>query len=217
LETIDAGLYQKWRDARSLLDYHCQELLPASLEYARAIHAPKVVIFSFERSSDWPGVSAPDEVLECLLSAAAAAQQAGVELVIEVEERFWADTGAHTAELLERIDHPALGVNWDPGNAAAAGDTPYPDGYQALRQWVRHVHFKDLVSTPGGGYQYAVDGQIDWAGQIRALAADGYAGAISVEPHLQPKVASAKASYQRLKSLIEANAGDRADSSSRLD
>ncbi|HEX2980469.1 MAG TPA: TIM barrel protein, partial [Anaerolineaceae bacterium] len=122
LETIDAGLYQKWRDARSLLDYHCQEQLPASLEYARAIHAPKVVIFSFERSSDWPGVSAPDEVLECLLSAAAAAQPAGVELVIEVEERFWADTGAHTAELLERIDHPALGVNWDPGNAAAASD-----------------------------------------------------------------------------------------------
>ena len=203
LEVIDVSLYEKWRDAYSLLDYHCQELLPASLEYAKEINAAKVVIFSFSRGMDAPN-NVPDEVLACLQNAADQAQKVGVELVIEVEEQFWADTGDHTAGLIKKIGHPALGVNWDAGNALAAGDDPFPQGYQAVRKYVRHVHFKDLITTPGGPYQYAVHGEIDWAGQIRALQADGYCGYISVEPHMQPKVASARAVYSRLKSLIDA-------------
>jgi sugar phosphate isomerase/epimerase len=86
----------------------------------------------------------------------------------------------------------------------AAGDIPYPDGYQAIRAYVQHVHFKDLICDTNGDYRYSVYGQIDWAGQIQALANDGYDGHISVEPHMQPKVASAKATYARLKTLVEA-------------
>jgi sugar phosphate isomerase/epimerase len=204
LEVIDAGMYGRWRDAHSLLDYHCRELFPASLEYANEIKATKVVIFSFARGSD-SQVFAPDEVLECLQNAADQAQKAGIELVIEVEDHFWADTGVHTADLIQKINHPALGVNWDAGNAFAAGDIPFPDGYQAIRNYVKHVHFKDLICTTDGTFQYAVNGEIDWNGQIRALVEDDYQGFISVEPHMQPKVASSKAVYQRLKSLIEIN------------
>jgi sugar phosphate isomerase/epimerase len=203
LEVIDAGMYERWRDAHSLLDYHCQELLPAALEYAREIGASKVVIFSFDRGDDPAGSPIPDAVVECLRNAAGDAERAGIELVVEVEEHFWADTGARTAELMAKIDHPAMGVNWDPGNALAAGDTPFPDGYRVVRPWVRHVHFKDAIRTAKGSLQYAVHGMIDWTGQIQALAADGYAGAVSVEPHMQPKVASARAATQRLKSLVE--------------
>jgi sugar phosphate isomerase/epimerase len=201
LEVIDASLYIKWKDSQSLLDYHCQELLPASLEYAKQIKAEKVVIFSFAREPNSLGF-VPDEVLECLQNAAGQAQKAGIELVIEVEDQFWADTGEHTAEIIQKISHPALGVNWDAGNAYAAGDIPFPNGYLAVQKHVRHVHFKDLVPAVNGGFKYVVNGEIDWPGQIRALAADGYQGYISVEPHMQPKVGSSKASYQRLKMLL---------------
>jgi sugar phosphate isomerase/epimerase len=205
LEAIDQGLYQHWRDAHSLLNYHCRELLPASLEYANRVHARRVVIFSFARPNV-PQAALPDEVVECLHSAAELAQSAGVELVIEVEAGFRADTGSSTAELIRRVNHPALGVNWDAGNACAAGDLPFPNGYQAVRDYVRHVHFKDLVHTDADHYTYAVHGEIDWLGQIRALAADGYDGFISIEPHMRPKVSSARASYQRLRELIKESA-----------
>lgn len=203
LQFIDAMLFEKWSDAHSLVDYHFQELLPASIEYAKELGADKIIIFSFERGFNPPG-PAPDEVLEYLQGAAQQAQKANVKLLIEVEDHFWADTGNQTAEVIRAINNPALGVNWDPGNALAAGDVPFPSGYQAIKDYVQHVHFKDLLRTPEGGTRYVINGEIDWAGQLRALAADGYRGYVSVEPHMQPKVASAKAAFFRLKALIEA-------------
>jgi sugar phosphate isomerase/epimerase len=200
---MDANLYQNWQDARSMLDYHRQELLPASIEYAQEIGAEKIIVFGFARGAHPPG-PAPDEILECLHGAAEQAETAGLQLVIEVENQFWADTGPRTADILRAVRQPALGVNWDPGNAFEAGDNPYPDGYQAVREYIRHVHFKDVIRLSPGVYRYERDGQIDWSGQIQSLAADGYGGFVSVEPHLQPKVASARALTRRLQGLLAA-------------
>jgi sugar phosphate isomerase/epimerase len=105
--------------------------------------------------------------------------------------------------MMEAINHPALGVNWDPGNAFMAGDVPYPEGYQAIQPWLRHVHFKDAEVTANGQRRYALQGQIDWAGQVRALAQDGYQGYISIETHLQPKVQAARQELAMLHQLIE--------------
>jgi sugar phosphate isomerase/epimerase len=201
LQVFDSDLYQKWHDANSLVDYHLHELLPSSINYAREVGADKIIIFSFDRGSNPPGL-APDEILESLHLAAEQADKSGLQLVIEVEDGFWADTGSRTARLARAINQPALGVNWDPANAIFAGDIPYPDGYQAVRNYIRHVHFKDVVHIVNGGYRYDLNGEIDWIGQIHALAADGYKGFISVEPHMQPKVASTRALTMRLKDLI---------------
>lgn len=47
-----------------------------------------------------------------------------------------------------------------------------------------------------------VDGDIDWENQIRALAADGYDGFISLETHMEPKLQSARVVLDRLRALI---------------
>ncbi|MFV2043971.1 MAG: sugar phosphate isomerase/epimerase family protein [Anaerolineales bacterium] len=207
LRTFDYDLYQNWRSARDLIKYHMEELLPKSIEFAKQVGAELIVIFSFHRGVEAEG-KAPDELVETLRRAASEADKAGISLVIEPEDEFWADTGARTSELVEAIDHPALAVNWDPGNAIVAGDTPYPDGYSALRQHVRHVHFKDVKLDARGAYTYVLEGDIDWAGQIRALADDGYSGHISVETHMGPKISSAREMTRRLKQLIESVAPD---------
>ena len=190
------------KSARSLLDYHLKEMLPASLEYAKEIGAQRVIAFSFERGEAPPGLP-PDEILEIYRLAAQQAAQAGLQLSIEVEDHYWADTGTRTAEIMRAVGEPALGVNWDPGNAYEAGDTPFPDGYLAVQKYVQHVHFKDVIRSQPGSSQYAVIGEIDWEGQIRALRENGYQGYISVEPHMQPKVAAARAMTARLKRLIQ--------------
>ncbi len=84
-----------------------------------------------------------------------------------------------------------------------AGDIPYPNGYEAVRRFVKHVHFKDAEMDEYGRRRYAVHGQIDWAGQIQALAQDGYEGYISIETHLWPKVKVAREELDMLRRLIE--------------
>jgi len=172
-----------------------------SIEYAGEIGATKIVAFGFERSLP-SGSTIPDEILITFRQAAEKVAAAGLELVIEVEAGFWMDTGQNAASILQIADHPALGVNWDPGNAIVAGDTPYPDGYNVVRDFVKHVHFKDVSFSPDGSYRYALVGDIDWAGQIGALTGDGYTGHISVETHMEPKVHCARAMTERLQRLL---------------
>jgi sugar phosphate isomerase/epimerase len=200
---------RSWETAHALLRQHLDELLPAACDYAADLGARMVVAFSFARPpgpSPEPGAEPPPGVVASLRHAAELAAAHGQQLVIETEAGFWADTGANTAALVRAVDHRALGVNWDPGNVLAAGAEPYPAGYAAVRGMVRHVHFKDARPAPGGepGNEpvWAIDGVIDWAGQVNALAADGYQGYISIEHHMRPKVASARASLERLRTLI---------------
>ena len=202
VNVIDKGMFERWQQARVQMDYHLHELLPATIDYARELGVSLILAFGFGRGGLPPG-PAPEELLVYLHRAAEMAGKAGMTLALEVEAGFWADAGLRTANLVRAVEHPALGVTWDPGNAIEAGDIPYPNGYEAVRGLVRHVHFKDAVRLPDGSHRYAVTGDIDWTGQIAALRADGYDGFISVETHMAPKVQSAKSVLRRLQRLIE--------------
>jgi sugar phosphate isomerase/epimerase len=208
---MDRAGYEGWAAQQETLRHHVEELLPASLEYAAELGIGTVAIFSFDRAGLPPG-PAPEEVLRVLAQAAERAGAMGIRLALENEEGFWGDTGQRTAALVRAIGDPALGVNWDPGNAFCAGDEPFPIGYQAVRGLVRHVHFKDARREADGIATYVVDGEIDWAGQIGALTGDNYAGFISVETHLRPKVGAARELLDRLRRLIDLAAASPASS-----
>jgi sugar phosphate isomerase/epimerase len=195
-----AGFESRER-AKQSLEYHLNELLPATLDYANELGAKIIVTFCFDRGGAPPG-DPPRQVIECMLKAAEQARAAGLVLAVENEDGFWADTGSRTANLLKQINHPAIRVNWDPGNAFFAGDEPFPAGYDKVRDDVAHVHFKNARHDSHGKLEYGVEGEIDWAGQICALAADGYEGLVSIETHSLPKVASARKAFELLQSYI---------------
>jgi sugar phosphate isomerase/epimerase len=201
LAWMDRAGFEAWDATQQTIRHHVEELLPASLDYAAELGINTVLIFSFDRAGMPPGPP-PENVLEILSRAAERAGSMGIQLAIENEDGFWGDTGDRTASLVRAVGHPALGVNWDPGNAYCAGDEPFPAGYHAVRDLVRHVHFKDARRNADGTAAYVAKGEIDWAGQMRALAADGYDGFISVETHLRPKVGSARELLDRLRGLI---------------
>ena len=50
---------------------------------------------------------------------------------------------------------------------------------------IGHVHCKDAIRKPGGGPEWACmgKGEIDFVGQFRALARDGYHGFVVLETH----------------------------------
>src|SRR5262249_46310770 len=151
-----------------------------AVELAKAFNTPYVRIFDFWRLDD----QAPyrEAIDDRIRQAAIRVGKKGVTLNLENELDCNTATGAEAARLLGAVREPSLMLNWDPGNATARGETAYPDGYAKLpKNRIGHVHCKDAVLDASGKSQWAAMGKgvIDWAGQFRALAKDGYTGALS--------------------------------------
>jgi L-ribulose-5-phosphate 3-epimerase len=155
------------------------DILERSFEVARHFGAPLVRTFSFWRVPDPEDVR--DEVAEVIAEAAKRTEVAGLALGIENEHACNLATGAETRWVLDRIPSPALGVIWDPGNEAVMDSEPFPGGYDQVRDRVIHVHLKD--ADENGNWTKMGTGIIDYSGQFRALAEDGYTGLLSLETH----------------------------------
>jgi sugar phosphate isomerase/epimerase len=161
-----------------------QDVLRRSIELAKQFQTDRVRCFDFWRLED----QAPyrKAINEKLRDAAATASKSGITLVLENEMTCNTATAAEAAQVLAAVREPNFMLNWDPGNAAAAGETPYPDGYRLLPKGrIGHCHCKDVIRKPDGGYEWAAmgTGVIDWVGQFRALREDGYRLATSLETH----------------------------------
>ena len=182
------------------------EVLDRAIEMAKAFQTDRVRCFDFWRLGDQtPYRSA---INDKLLQAANKAGQKGITLVLENEPACNTATGAEAAKVLDAVKSPYLMLNWDPGNAATLGETPYPDGYNLLpKERIGHCHCKDAVKK-GKGYDWAPmgGGIIDWAGQFKALQRDGYHLAVSLETHWNgggsPEESSRK-SWAGMKKLLQ--------------
>jgi L-ribulose-5-phosphate 3-epimerase len=157
------------------------DILERALSVARLLGAPVVRAFSFWRVPD--PTSVREEVVRALVQAVKRAQEAGLKLALENEHECNVGTGAEAGWILGRISSPFFGLVWDPGNEAMLGSKPFPSGYSHVRGRVAHVHLKDVDDE--GNWSKVGTGTIDYLGQIRALAEDGYAGALSLETHYE--------------------------------
>ncbi len=156
-------------------------ILESSLRVARLLGAPVVRAFSFWRAEKPEEVR--EEVADVLADAARRAESAGLVLGLENEHTCNIGTGIEAGWVLGRIASPSLGVIWDPGNEAMLGSRPFPAGYGHIRGRIAHVHLKD-VDVEGNWVRVGA-GVIDYPGQLRALAEDGYAGVLSLETHYE--------------------------------
>jgi sugar phosphate isomerase/epimerase len=160
------------------------EVLERSIELAKAFNTDRVRFFDFWRLDDQAPFRAA--INEKLLDTANKAGQKGVILVLENEMTCNTATGAEAAKVLSAVQSPSLMLNWDPGNAAAHGEKPYPDGYDLLPKYrIGHCHCKDVLKKRGKDHDWAAMGRgtIDWTGQFKALKRDGYKYAVSLETH----------------------------------
>jgi sugar phosphate isomerase/epimerase len=199
----DIRIVREEMETEARRDRDLNELLPASIEAALQLGAESIICFSFfSRFDHTEGDPLPEEAVQIMRAATDKVAAAGLQLNVEVSE-----PSLRCADLVRRVDHPAFGVNWDPGAAYMGGeDAPYPDGYAQLRPHVRHVHFKDVRKSPESGTrEVVVDGIIDWPEALRALRADGFDGWISVETHRRPKVDSTYRMLRRLQAMLAAS------------
>ena len=204
---VSPGLFMRVGWGSEEAAYQRDELLPQSIVFAHRFDVTRLIVFAFRRPelAD-PESPCPSGVLDELGAAAELAQREGITLVLENLVRTWADTGAHTAEVLRRVDHPVLLANWDPANALISGEPlPYPQGYRPLADRVGHVHLSDVVrdtSERGWRSTALLDGEIDWRGQIAALREADYRGYITIETEEPPLVGNPLTDLNRLRHLL---------------
>jgi L-ribulose-5-phosphate 3-epimerase len=181
------------------------DVLAHSIELAKTFNCERVRAFDFWRLDDpKPYRKAMNDKL---LQAANTLGSKDLILVIENEPSCNTATGEESGELLSAIQSPHLFLNWDPGNAAYHGETPFPDGYSHIpKNRIGHCHAKDAVKKPSGnGFEWAPmgGGIIDWVGQFRALNADGYRHAVSLETHWRGAGTPEESSRQSWKGMKE--------------
>lgn len=162
-------------------------LLERCIRLADKFDTRLVRVFSFWKKGELtPEIE--EQIAEELTQATEIAEREGITLVLENEHACYLGSGVETARMLRRINSPSLRAIWDPGNAYCTGEVPFPDGYEALKEFIAHVHLKDAIGSNEKTYSFVSigDGRIDYAGQFSALKNDGYTGWLSLETHFSP-------------------------------
>lgn len=116
------------------------------------------------------------------------AERAGLVLLHENCAGWAGSDPARALRLLDEVDSPALGLVFDTGNGLEYGYEAF-DMLRTLLDGaadrILHVQVKDADGTAEEPiYRYPGAGALRVADQLRLLADAGYAGAVSIEPHM---------------------------------
>jgi L-ribulose-5-phosphate 3-epimerase len=154
-----------------------------AMKVAKLFGARMVRVFSYWRTVKPEACF--DEIANALTELARLAAAEQLMIGLENEHACNLGTASEAAQVLGSLNHPHLGLVWDPANALVAGEDPFPVGYSRLpKERIIHVHAKDCHME---GHQ-PVWGplgtrSVRWKEQVAALLRDGYQGFISLETH----------------------------------
>ena len=120
-------------------------------------------------------------------------EEKGVTLGLENEAACLVGTAGHTRTFLDMLDCDRVKALWDPANHVQDPDSDtqpvFPDGYEAIKNDLVHVHVKDAVVNPDGKRPnvFMGRGTCEWTRQFEAFTKDGYEGYVSLETHVKPE------------------------------
>jgi sugar phosphate isomerase/epimerase len=149
--------------------------------------------------------SAVDLFVEALKPLAEHAANRGVLLLVEPEPGLLVETTDQYLEIADRVDSPALGLNFDVGHAFCMGEDLAAQVAKLARH-TRHYHFEDIAATRVHHHLIPGLGAIDFASVVAAIEATGYAGWITVElyPNVDDPDAAARGAMDVLRPLLNA-------------
>lgn len=160
------------------------EKLQRLCDAADILGCPFIRGFSFLARADVPFDAAA--LAPYFQQAADLLQRRGKTLLLEADPGVNTCNHARLAQLLQQVDRPEIGAIFDPGNSLydPLGEVPFPDAYEKIRPFAKHVHIKDAVRTPDAAECVRVgDGQVGYRELLCRLKADGYSGFLSLETH----------------------------------
>jgi sugar phosphate isomerase/epimerase len=142
-----------------------------------------VRVFSFYIPADDPPDRYRDQVIDRMGALAGIAEDRGLILAHENEKEIYGDTPDRCADVITSVGSPALRATFDAANFVRCGVRPHSDAYPLLRPFLVYLQVKDALAATG---EVVPAGEGD--GQLRetlaALRDSGFAGFMSLEPHL---------------------------------
>ena len=152
-------------------------------EAARTLGAKYVRVFSFYAPDGQNITDMRDEVFAAMEALLKLAREYGVTLCHENEALIYGDVPERCRELLDHFGGELKCV-FDMGNFVLEGVTPYPDGYELLKNDIAYFHIKDALAAgaivPPGAGEASIKEIL--AAHQKDTTADFF---VSLEPHLQ--------------------------------
>ena len=152
-------------------------------EVAARLGTTIVRVFSFFMPPGEPPERHRQQVIDRMAALASVAGGNGLVLAHENEKQIYGDTPQRCADLISSVGSPALRATFDAANFVQCGVRPHTEGYELLRPHLVYLQVKDALAATG---EVVPAGQGD--GEVRqtlaALRDTGFAGYLSLEPHL---------------------------------
>jgi len=186
-------------------------LLKNGIKIAKIVGAPQVrampftktiVLKGFHGSDKWNagGNKAWPKFIELFRPIAELAVQENITITVENGFNAMIISGYQCRQFIEELNCEKIKILWDPANALYYGDIAYPDAYNEIRNYLGHVHIKDLNCSIIEGWvdiKNIGHGQMaQYLDDIReALERDGYDGYVSLENIFRPEGGDFKDGY----------------------
>ncbi len=130
-----------------------------------------------------PGQSRDDAAnifYEELMPCVELAETLGVGLLIEPEPELLIERFDQYLSFAERIDSEKVGLNFDIGHAYCVSEDPQ-DWVAKMSEHTVHYHLEDIAASRVHEHLIPGRGAIDFPATLRAIAATGYEGWLTVE------------------------------------
>ena len=148
------------------------------LDVARDIGCPMLRVFGgkLETLSREEGIR---KVVDAFKIIVPRAQKNHVKLALESHDAWC--KGEHLRMVIDAVASPALGVCWDIANASE--HEPIEKTYAAIKDFIFHVHFKDVAKNEQGKFHSVLPGTggVDLQRALTLLHTGGYTGWLSFE------------------------------------
>jgi len=150
------------------------------IKLARDLESGIVRVFGGKLAEGGDRGDAIKRVAESLRSLAPLASDCGVTVCFETHDD-WCDP-THVATVMEAVNHPSIGVNWDVMHPVRNHLASMEESFRILRPWIRHVHIHDGMHDPDNlDFRAFGEGEYDLDTVFRSLLADGFDGYLSGE------------------------------------
>jgi sugar phosphate isomerase/epimerase len=150
------------------------------IDLAADLGSPRLRVFGGSLGEGLSREAAIDLVAKSLSAVASHAQARGVTLCMETHDD-WCDPD-HVVAVMQRVDHPAVAINWDVMHPVRVAGWTVDAAYVALKPWLAHMHVHDGAQAEKGiAYVPMGEGIVDTRRAIQLANAGSYEGYLSGE------------------------------------
>lgn len=140
-----------------------------------------------------PDEQAMDEYVDGLRTVAATAEEVGVNVLVEPEPDLLIETSDQFLELMDRVNSPRIGCNFDAGHFFSVGEDPVAL-IDKLAQYTGHYHLEDIPADRTHEHTQLGEGAMDINGFLEAIENTDYDGFVTIELYPYEETAAETAS-----------------------